>query len=477
MYEQALDLQESGSPLHRRDAWMFRPLHTSECHLFPHRGNVILYQVSGGDFFQVDQVVIDILELADEKTVVEVLDLLQAKWPEKEIVSAYKELYESEVVRDLPVAQRRFHPPGRLEVVHLGLDITYDSLSGKSAFTGANANGAALEYMSEEVALKAIDLLFAESGRIRRCQVSFQGGDPLLNPNLLARIIDYGRERAEKLGKEIVFQVKSSSQLLNETALAELRRIGADIIVDVEDSDDELPLFSHATPGPFSLAPADLEKLADSGKDRLHVKRVEKDPSDAAEQLDHLLSRFPAARTITLSFSAFGAGSEALAVASMEAMAERVRNHVTTGGTAWIGDFEDAISQVFNQRMSMYHCGAGTRYLTVSPDGGLYVCPGLVRNEAFSVGNVEDGIDREAQRRWIKETHVEKFEGCSACWARYLCGGGCRLEAFQQSGDIRKPDGETCNLIRRTYELAMGTCLEIASADENRLYARYAEAS
>jgi uncharacterized protein len=99
-----------------------------------------------------------------------------------------------------------------------------------------------------------------------------------------------------------------------------------------------------------------------------------------------------------------------------------------------------------------------------------------VHRETFKIGDVFSGIDRERQRGWIKSTHVEKFAHCSDCWARFLCGGGCRLSSFLENSRVDEPDEVACRIIRRTYELAMGTCLEIASEDDEALAQRYAEA-
>ena len=232
--QQPVDI-ESGPIAARKEAWMVRPLHKSECHRFEYRGNNILFDVATGVFFHVDDVICDILDLCEGRSLLDLLNMLRDRHAEKEILSAFRELYGAAILSEIPPETRPFAPPGRLEIVHLGLDITYDGLSGADIVARDDGACPPAAYMEEEVACKAIDLLLKESGRIRRCTVTFQGGEPLLNAQLVEKVIDYALAQAGKLGKEIAFEVVSDSRLLNEQAFGLLRKRNADIVVKMDD--------------------------------------------------------------------------------------------------------------------------------------------------------------------------------------------------------------------------------------------------
>ena len=466
-----------------RAPWMVKTLRRSECHLFGHRGRALVYNVVDGTFFEADRVIQDVLEICDGRSIVEVLELLRNRQSEKEVVSACKELHEAGLLTDVQPDVYAPVPPGRLEIVHMGLDITYDALGCGGVLPRDPAACPGTSYMGEDVALKAIDLLMTESGHIRQSQITFQGGDPLLNVPLVERAIDYALEQASACGKEILFEVVSNGRLVNPQTLAYLRKRDADIVVSLEPTAlDELPLF-HGT-GPYSLAASGGPDSRAGSHTRLHLHaHIDRHSLDLGDRVRQALSRHPSAQSILLKFTPLAAGSPGRitqddlprALAGLEDLADFVADHVLKGNVAWIGDFEDCIAQVLNHRASLYYCGAGTRYLTVSPDGKLYVCPGLVGREAFRIGDVTEGIDRDRQKSWIKSTHVREFPTCASCWARNLCGGGCRLNSFLGSGEIRNPTATSCDLIRRSYELAMATGLEIASASEETMEQRYSE--
>lgn len=470
--------------LGRKEGWMIRPLRRTECHVFTHNGTRILFHVDGGNFFEVDDVTEAILERTDGHTLLDLLDLLRERFTEKDVVSAFKELREEGVILDTPPEPvHPFSPPGRLEVVHLALDVTYDTLGGPDVYP-RDSGRTGQEYMTEDVACRAIDLLMAESGRVRKCHITFQGGEPLLNAPLVDRAITYAKARALKAGKHVVFEVTTDNRLLNEQVFGLLRRHGAEVVVKLNETrDGELPMFNAH--GAYSLSAADVADYARRKDVGVHINGdVHRGNLNVRERVEQTMAAYPNARSVSLKFrpdcrnpdNAVTGRHLTWACAAIEDLADYVRGHILDRRQAWIGDFEDCLEQVYNGREVHYHCGAGTRYLTVTPDGGLYVCPGLVRREEFKVGDVFSGIDRERQRSWIKSTYVEKFAHCSDCWSRFLCGGGCRLGSFLENSRVDEPDEVACQIIRRTYELAMGTCLEIASADGEALAQRYAEA-
>ena len=109
----------------------------------------------------------------------------------------------------------------------------------------------------------------------------------------------------------------------------------------------------------------------------------------------------------------------------------------------------------------------------MAPNGELYVSPELLNVDAFHLGDVHSGIRRDAQRTWVRSTHLERMKPCGDCWVRNFCGGGSRSASFAHTGDVRQPCADACRLIRRTYEAAMGTCLELADRAPDRLHDRY----
>lgn len=84
-------------------------------------------------------------------------------------------------------------------------------------------------------------------------------------------------------------------------------------------------------------------------------------------------------------------------------------------------------------------CDMGA-YLYMASDGELYPCAGLM-HPAMLLGNVAQGFSLE---RWqthptllkLRSLTVNDFGDCAVCDVKYICGGGCRGDALEMSGDL-----------------------------------------
>lgn len=75
----------------------------------------------------------------------------------------------------------------------------------------------------------------------------------------------------------------------------------------------------------------------------------------------------------------------------------------------------------------VYNCGAGNRYITVAANGDIHAC----HREASPIGHVFAGGFDKRRDDWIVPTTASE---CNNCWARYLCGGGCRASWLYEEG-------------------------------------------
>ena len=66
------------------------------------------------------------------------------------------------------------------------------------------------------------------------------------------------------------------------------------------------------------------------------------------------------------------------------------------------------------------------------------------------------GVDERLRAAW-SDNRVYQGPGCMACWARYLCGGGCRHHRLEISGRIDAPAPAQ----RRIRKIIIRECLWI----------------
>jgi uncharacterized protein len=90
-------------------------------------------------------------------------------------------------------------------------------------------------------------------------------------------------------------------------------------------------------------------------------------------------------------------------------------------------------------------CGAGVNYLTVSAEGGFYLCHRFNEDETERYGDVDAGVDQERLDA-VARFRGAKKDPCDSCWMRQWCAGGCFHENKAASGHKFRPDPMYCML-------------------------------
>ena len=72
--------------------------------------------------------------------------------------------------------------------------------------------------MSEEVAEKSLDLVFKSPSKFLK--IEFQGGEPLLNFELIKKIVFSATKRADQANKNITFVIATNLALIDDTILS-----------------------------------------------------------------------------------------------------------------------------------------------------------------------------------------------------------------------------------------------------------------
>lgn len=104
-------------------------------------------------------------------------------------------------------------------------------------------------------------------------------------------------------------------------------------------------------------------------------------------------------------------------------------------------EYERTVQMLAEGLLALSFCSGGRTYFTHSPDRSISPCHRLVGEPSFDVGTGGEGLTRLPED-W--RASVDGHPVCGQCWARYLCGGGCKQENFVASGDISVLNEESC---------------------------------
>ena len=183
--------------------------------------NIVL-DVYSGAVHVVDDLVYNLIELFEKKSKEEIIEQYKEQYDEKDIIQALKEIQtlkdeellftEDPYEAFLPLFQKR-NPVVKALCLHVAHDC---NLRCKYCFAEEGEYHGKRSLMSEEVGKKAIDFLIAHSGNRRNLEVDFFGGEPLMNFEVVKKVVSYARSIEKEYNKNFRFTITTNGILLDE---------------------------------------------------------------------------------------------------------------------------------------------------------------------------------------------------------------------------------------------------------------------
>jgi radical SAM protein with 4Fe4S-binding SPASM domain len=98
-------------------------------------------------------------------------------------------------------------------------------------------------------------------------------------------------------------------------------------------------------------------------------------------------------------------------------------------------------------------CNSGYGVMNVNSDGHVYPCASLCGAPGFDCGSIKekslsDIWQNSETAKWIRGNSVQKRTGCSACYLKYFCGGGCFAQSYF---NYEMTTGEGCIMASDPY--------------------------
>lgn len=319
--------------------------------------------------------------------------------------------------------------------------------------------------MDYETGKKALDFLIANSGSRRNLEVDFFGGEPLMNLDVVKRLVSYGREQESVHNKKFRFTLTTNGVLLNDEVMEFANQEMDNVVLSIDgrkEVHDAMRPFRNGR-GSYELIVPKFQKLAelrnqtryyvrgtfthhnlDFSKDVLHLadlgfQQISVEPVVASPDADYAI-RPEDLPEIYKEYDALA-----------REMLQRRRNGKGFQFFHFMIDLSGG--PCVAKRLS--GCGSGTEYLAVTPWGDLYPCHQFVGMEEFLMGNVTEGIKNRELRDEFKLCNVYAKEKCRQCFAKFYCSGGCAANSYHFHGHINDAYDIGCELQRKRVECAI----------------------
>ncbi len=319
--------------------------------------------------------------------------------------------------------------------------------------------------MSFEVGKKALDFLIANSGNREHLEVDFFGGEPLMNWDMVKRLVEYGRSREETCHKKFRFTLTTNGVLLNDEIMEFCNKEMSNVVLSLDgrrEVNDRMRPFRNGK-GSYELIVPKFQEFAKRRGDKDYFVRgtFTNKNLDFGEDVLHYadlgfekMSMEPVVAEPTEDYAIREEDLPEILKEYDRLAAEYVKRHKEGRGFTFFHFMVD-LKQGPCVAKRLSGCGSGTEYLAVTPWGDLYPCHQFVGKEEFLLGNVDTGVTNTAIRDEFKLCNVYAKEKCRDCFARFYCSGGCAANSYNFHGSITDAYDIGCQMQKKRIECAV----------------------
>ncbi len=453
-------------------------------HQYKLNGYNIVLDCASGSVHLVDEIAYDLIEKFLSTPKDELVNEISKKYPSEskdEITLCYDEIEALKNSGSL-FAEDTFEPlaPKLKErsagiVKALCLHIAHScNLNCSYCFASQGKYHGERALMSYEVGKQALDFLVANSGTRRNLEVDFFGGEPLINFDVVKKLVAYARSIEKEHNKNFRFTLTTNGMLIDDDVIEFANKEMSNVVLSLDGRKEVHDRFrvDYAGNGSYDKIVPLFQKLVKAREDKNYYMRgtfTHHNPdflNDIKAMLDLGFTELSMEPVVCAPDDPSALTEEDLPIVlkQYEELAELLIERRKQGKPFTFYHYMIDLKggPCIYKRIS--GCGSGTEYMAVTPWGDLYPCHQFVGEEKFKLGNVYDGVTNTNVQNEFASTNVYTRSECRDCWAKLYCSGGCAANAYHATGSVNGVYKYGCELFKKRMECAI--MAELAKEEE-----------
>lgn len=452
-------------------------------HRFSLNGYNLALDVSSGTLHSLDDISYDLSAYADEKMTDKIperaVKALSGKYSESDLNETWKELYELKK-QDIFCSKDSFKKYAKCNldapIKSMCLNIAHDcNLRCKYCFASQGDFGGKRELMSYEVGKAALDFLVRNSGSRHHLEVDFFGGEPLMNWDVVKKLVEYGRHLEKKFDKHINFTVTTNGTLLDDEKIDYINKEMHNAVLSIDgrkEVNDAMRTRVDGT-GSYDEIIKNFKKLVSkrNGKEYYVRGTYTRYNLDFSNDVLHLadegfgqISVEPAVCDSSVPYALREEDLPKIYKEYEKLAVEMIKRKKAGRGFNFFHFMIDLDEGPCIIKL-LKGCSCGSEYVAITPEGDIYPCHQFVGQPGMVMGNVltSEGIFNHPIKDEFAHVNIFSKQGCEDCWAKYFCAGGCNANNTIYNGDVSKPVAITCAIQKKRLECAL--MIKAAEAD------------
>ena len=454
-------------------------------HQYKLGGYNIVLDICSGSVHAVDEVAYDIIGMFEEKEKSEVISAVAQKYEGREDITRedIEECYGQ--VEELKAEGKLFTPDtfesmaGHLKaktsgvVKALCLHIAHTcNLNCSYCFASQGKYHGERAIMSYEVGKRALDFLVENSGSRRNLEVDFFGGEPLMNFDVVKRLVAYARSIEKEKGKNFRFTLTTNGVLVDDDVIEFANRECSNVVLSLDGRKEVHDRYrvDYAGNGSWEKIVPKFQKFVEARGGKNYYMRgtfTHANPDfleDIKVMLDLGFNELSMEPVVCAEGDASALTDDDLPIVmeQYEKLAELMIERDKAGKPFTFYHYMIDLSggPCIYKRIS--GCGSGTEYMAVTPWGDLYPCHQFVGEEKFKLGDIWQGVTNKETQCEFGNCNVYARPDCRDCWAKLYCSGGCAANAYHSTGSVNGVYEYGCKLFRKRMECAIMVAVDRA---------------
>ena len=327
------------------------------------------------------------------------------------------------------------------------------------------------EFMSKETAEQSIRYLVQRAPQeAKHFFVTFLGGEPLLNFELMKHTIEYAKTNYPD--KEFAYTFTTNATLFTQEIIDYLKSVNISIMISLDGMDfihdanrvfgngkgsfdcvmknidllkkNNVPFHIRSTlADEYSEYYEDITKFFESiGASQIHISHLDKYDIDSDEfdiDMDKLKSEKP----------------------DVTAYHEKIKSKILeTGVLPSNAPFVIVLQRIHMASRTMISCGVANGCTAVAYNGDFYPCHRFVGINGFTFGNVYKGINDNDLNNIAASLDKATIK-CNSCWCKYICQRGCIRGIAKNNGSFIGYSDDYCQLQEEYIERHLEMYYEI----------------
>ena len=456
-------------------------------HCYKLNGYNIVLDVFSGSVHSVDDLAYDIISLFEADTKENITKKMLEKYKDdksinqKEIEEVFSDIEtlkkEKKLFTEDTFEDKAFDFKNRNTVIKaLCLHVAHTcNLNCEYCFASQGKYHGERALMSFEVGKRAIDFLIENSGTRHNLEVDFFGGEPLMNFDVVKKIVEYARSVEKKYNKNFRFTLTTNGVALNDEVIEFANREMHNVVLSLDGRREVHDNLRKTITGKGSydiIVPKFQEFVKRRGGKNYYMRGTfTHNNVDFTNDIFHMadlgfteLSMEPVVckpdEKYALNESDLPKLYEQYEILAKE-MLKREKEGRPITFYHYMLDLEHG--PCIYKRIS--GCGSGTEYMAVTPWGDLYPCHQFVGDEKFCLGNIFEGVKNKDLVNEFKCCNAYARPECKDCFAKLYCSGGCAANAYHATGNIRGTYEYGCKVFKKRIECAI--MMQVARQEEN----------